>query len=189
MGARDWIRRRVTFANVVSLIALFVALGGTSYAAITITGKNVKNGSLTGKDIQDGSVGTLDVKNGGLLAKDFKAGQLPKGPKGDNGLNGTNGTSGANGATNVVLRQVETPFTTAGANAEVPCAAGERATGGGSSYSTNGVGVAKPVVLYSRPVTNTPPYTTPDTWEAAMRNDDGATGEYELFVYVVCASP
>jgi hypothetical protein len=186
MGWRDRIRRGLSFANVVSLLALFVALGGTSYAAIAITGKNVKNGSLTGKDLKDGSVGTLDVKNGGLLAKDFKAGQLPKG---DDGLNGKDGAHGANGATNVVLRQVETPFTTAGANAEVPCAAGERATGGGSSYSTNAVGVAKPVVLLSRPVTNTAPYTTPDGWEAAMRNDDGATGEYELFVYVVCASP
>jgi len=30
---RQWIRGQLTFANVVSLAALFVALGGTAYAA------------------------------------------------------------------------------------------------------------------------------------------------------------
>jgi hypothetical protein len=34
------IRAKATFANVTSLLALFIALGGTSYTALTITGKN-----------------------------------------------------------------------------------------------------------------------------------------------------
>lgn len=37
-------------ALAISLIALFVSLGGTGYAAIEITGKNVKHSSLTGSD-------------------------------------------------------------------------------------------------------------------------------------------
>ncbi len=37
------LRRRISSAHVIALAALFVSLGGTSYAAITITGKNVKN--------------------------------------------------------------------------------------------------------------------------------------------------
>jgi hypothetical protein len=75
----------------VALVALFVAMGGTGYAAITITGQNVKDGSLSGKDVTDNSLGTNDIKDGNLLAKDFKAGQLPAagqgsvGPKGDKG--------------------------------------------------------------------------------------------------------
>jgi hypothetical protein len=32
-------RQRLTFANVTSVIALFVALGGSSYAAVKIDGK------------------------------------------------------------------------------------------------------------------------------------------------------
>jgi hypothetical protein len=71
-------------------IAVFVALGGSSYAAVAITGKNVKNSSLTGKDVKDRS----------LLARDFRSGQLPAGPqgaKGDPGAPGTPGTPGAPG--------------------------------------------------------------------------------------------
>lgn len=59
-------RRHLSFANVVSLIALFVALGGTSYAALTISGKNVKNRSLTGKDIKRNSLGPKEIKEGKL---------------------------------------------------------------------------------------------------------------------------
>ena len=38
--------RRLSYANVVATLALFVALGGSSYAAIRITGKNVVDGTL-----------------------------------------------------------------------------------------------------------------------------------------------
>jgi hypothetical protein len=34
-------RRRLTFANVVAVIALFLALGGTVYAAGKISGKTI----------------------------------------------------------------------------------------------------------------------------------------------------
>jgi hypothetical protein len=71
--------RRFTFANAIAAIALFVSLGGTGYAALAITGKNVTNGSLTGIDIRNNSVRSIDVTDGTLLAKDFKAGQLPVG--------------------------------------------------------------------------------------------------------------
>jgi hypothetical protein len=60
--------------NVVAYLALFVALGGTSYAATqlpknsvgtkqikkgAVTGKKVKDGSLTGADINAGTLGTV----------------------------------------------------------------------------------------------------------------------------------
>ena len=79
------LRNRLTFANVVSVLALFVALGGSSYAAIKVTGKNVKDSSLTGKDIKNSSLTSSDVKNRSLLSKDFKTGQLPAGPRGPGG--------------------------------------------------------------------------------------------------------
>lgn len=83
--------RRPSHATIVAYLALFVALGGSSYAAITITGKNVKNSSLTGKDVKNSSLTTSDVKNRSLLKKDFKPGQLPAGPKGDKGDRGEPG--------------------------------------------------------------------------------------------------
>lgn len=43
-------------AMAVALLALFVALGGGAYAAIVVTGKNVKNASLTGVDFKKRSL-------------------------------------------------------------------------------------------------------------------------------------
>jgi hypothetical protein len=83
VGMFTHLARRLTFANVVAALALFVALGGTGYAAFAVTGKNVVNGSLTG----------ADVRNGTLLAKDFKTGQLPAGEPGPPGPPGTVDTS------------------------------------------------------------------------------------------------
>jgi hypothetical protein len=91
------LRSRLTFANVTSAMALFVALGGSSYAALTVTGKNVKDSSLTGADIKNSSLGTRDIKNRSLLGKDFKAGQLPAGPQGPQGPRGLQGTQGPQG--------------------------------------------------------------------------------------------
>jgi hypothetical protein len=66
------LRGRVTYANVVATLALFIALGGTSVAAVQL-GRN----SVKAKQIAPGAVGTSEVKNGGLKAVDFAKGQLP----------------------------------------------------------------------------------------------------------------
>jgi hypothetical protein len=117
---RPSMRERLSYANVMATIAVFMALGGSSYAAIKITGKNVKDNSLTGADIKNNTVGTRDIQNnsvGGpdiraeavnsddvendsLLAQDFKPGQLPagaQGPKGDTGAPGPQGPKGDTG--------------------------------------------------------------------------------------------
>lgn len=91
------VRRHLTYANVVSSLCLLIVLGGgTAYAAITITGKNVDNGSLTGADIKNNSVTGSDVKS--LTARDFKGGKLPAGPQGATGPQGPQGATGQAGA-------------------------------------------------------------------------------------------
>jgi hypothetical protein len=62
---------RPTPALVIAVIALFVAMGGTGYAALKVTGKNVKNGSLSGKD----------VKKNSLTGKQIAESKLAKVPK------------------------------------------------------------------------------------------------------------
>jgi hypothetical protein len=47
--------RRHTAA--VAYLALFAALGGTAYAAVTVTGKNIKDGTVTGRDVKNSSLG------------------------------------------------------------------------------------------------------------------------------------
>ena len=64
------LRRRPSPAMVVSLIALFVALGGSAYA-LTITGASVKNRSLTGKDIRKNSLSGTEIR-------ESRVGKVPK---------------------------------------------------------------------------------------------------------------
>jgi hypothetical protein len=180
------LRSRLTYANVVATLALFVALGGSSYAALTVTGKNVKNSSLTGKDVKNSSLTTSDVKNRSLLAKDFKTGQLPQGVTGPQG---TPGKDGRNGATNVVVRRGEA--TTGGdATGNVFCDPGERAVAGGASR-TGGIGGGDtlrgsfPTILQGGVVTPAPSGVTPTGWDSGIN----ASGGGDVVFYVVCASP
>jgi hypothetical protein len=80
----------------VGLLALFIALGGTSYAAVKLPA-----GSVGGKQLARNAVSSPKVRNGSLLKRDFKAGQLPAGApgaKGDAGAAGPQGPAGADGA-------------------------------------------------------------------------------------------
>ncbi len=52
--------------NVVAYLALFVALGGTSYAAVnlpagSVSSKQLRNGAVTNKKLAKGSVGAADL--------------------------------------------------------------------------------------------------------------------------------
>lgn len=100
-----------TPAFVVAVTALFVALGGTSYAVSqigtlditdnSVLSRDVRDGTIRSVDIKDGSVYSSDVANGSLKGQDFAPGTLlkgDKGAKGDTGAPGTNGTNGTNGA-------------------------------------------------------------------------------------------
>jgi hypothetical protein len=87
--------RRPSHGTVVAYLALFVALGGSSYAAVTL-----KRNSVKSKHIARNAITSPKVRDGSLLIRDFAAGQIPagaKGEKGDRGEQGTNGTNGTNG--------------------------------------------------------------------------------------------
>jgi len=75
-------RRHITPSLIISVIALFVALGGASYAAIKIPRNSVgsaqiKKNAVTSAKIKKNAVTSAKVKDRSLLAKDFKAGQIP----------------------------------------------------------------------------------------------------------------
>jgi hypothetical protein len=61
-------RPRLTYANVVATLALFVALGGSSYAALKISGKEIKAHTITGKNIKRNSLGRRQIKESNLSA-------------------------------------------------------------------------------------------------------------------------
>jgi hypothetical protein len=82
------LRRSCSFANLTAATALFIALGGTSYAAITIPQHSVGSAQL-----RTNAVTSAKVKDHSLLSKDFKSGQLPAGPAGPQGPKGKDGTA------------------------------------------------------------------------------------------------
>lgn len=95
---------RPSHATVVAYLALFVALGGSSYAALKIGSRqivnngvrsvDIRNNDVRGKDVRNNSLTGADVANGRLLARDFAAGQLPKGDPGPAGQTGPPGPGG-----------------------------------------------------------------------------------------------
>lgn len=90
--------RRHVARHAVAYVALFMSLGGTSYAAITITGASVRDGSLTSRDIADGSLAGRDVRDASIGISDLSAAaRATRGEKGDAGERGPAGPQGARG--------------------------------------------------------------------------------------------
>jgi len=78
------LRGRLTYANVIATIALFIALGGASYAALKLP----KN-SVGTKQLKKGAVSLSKIKTSAQTSlkgqKGDKGNQGPQGPKGDQG--------------------------------------------------------------------------------------------------------
>ena len=89
--------------SAVGYVALFAALGGTSYAAVTLGPGSVKsrqlaNGAVTHAKLARHSVRANNLRAHSLTGSAFEPGALAKALKRTSGGNGTNGTNGAGGA-------------------------------------------------------------------------------------------
>lgn len=60
------VRRRITYANVMSTVAVVIATAGTAYAAVLIGSPQIKNNSVKSVDIKNGTLQGTDVQNGSL---------------------------------------------------------------------------------------------------------------------------
>ena len=90
------IARRLSFANVVSMLALFVALGGSSYAAMkvgsdeivdnSVRGRDIHEDTVRGTDIRDGDVKGRDVRDNTLTGEDLKESTLEAVPRAEDAL-------------------------------------------------------------------------------------------------------
>jgi hypothetical protein len=96
---------RISPGSVLALIALFVALGGVSYAAVTINGKNIQNNSIPGKKLKNRAVTNAKVKANSLRANRLTAGARAslRGAQGERGPQGLAGPQGPQGAAGTAL--------------------------------------------------------------------------------------
>jgi hypothetical protein len=197
--------RGLTYTDVIATLALFVALGGSSYAALTITGGDIRNGTLTGSDLKDESVTRRDVDNStitgsdlkdrsvtssdiddeSLRATDLKAGQAAAGPTGPQGAPGET-RAPTRRAVDVLLRTGETAEATAG------CEPGEVAVGGGAGHDGRpddfvAILADEPLKADGSPPADGQPATQ---WRAIGQNTLLAgPPEARMTVYVLCAKP
>lgn len=77
------IRERLTYANVVATLALFLALGGGAYAAKQIRGKDIADRSIGARDIRKGALTGTEIARGAIsrakLSRGLRAQLRPDG--------------------------------------------------------------------------------------------------------------
>src|SRR6266480_664099 len=76
----DKVRARLTYANVMATIAVFVALGGSGYAAVTLNGRQLKNRSVAGKKLKKNTLTGTEIN-------ESKLGKVPSAKLATNALN------------------------------------------------------------------------------------------------------
>lgn len=197
------ISSRLSYANVVATLALFLALGGGAYAAVKLPAN-----SVGAKQIKKGAVRSADVKDASLLVEDFRGGELPAGPKGAQGPagargpagaqgpqgpgcppadpacrgpQGTPGANGLNGATNVTVRTgAASPSNALLSIAR--CQPGQRATGGGGAGGP--IVQSAPYLIDEHAGLDQPAGNgiIPNAWGVTLASGTASS-------WVVCASP
>jgi hypothetical protein len=95
----DGLRSRLTYANVMSTIAVFAALTtGGAYAAGKITAGDISKNAVHSKHIKRNAVTTLKIRDRAITAAKLADGveglRGPVGPKGDQGPQGSTGRVG-----------------------------------------------------------------------------------------------
>jgi len=189
-------------STAVAYLALFAALGGSAYAAVTVTGKNITDGTITGRDIKNRSLGTNKLSATAVSSLTGQPGPAgPQGPKGDKGERGPAGPTGATGPQGQIgpqgeqgVRGLQGPpgpsgisgwqYVTAGKDIgpgyardfSVACPNGKKVLGGG---------VATTPDPYGTEVLETAPNGLGTGWVAAVRNHNNQT--YTSYVWAICA--
>lgn len=78
------VRKRLTYANVMSSIAVFLVLGGAAFAASqlpknSVGSKQLKNNAVTTAKIKNNAVTTAKIKNGAIISSKLAAGAVEGG--------------------------------------------------------------------------------------------------------------
>ena len=206
--------RRPSAALVVAMVALFAALGGTGYAAATLSGRDIQKRSipanrvvpnaLTGSQINESKLGPVPVAQQALTAQTAaSATNAGHATSADTATNATNATNAANAqdsqklqgrdatafiANSVRVVSVQSTVPTGGSDSvTVSCAANEKGIGGGAAWMQ--VGTELPTQLDAQLNSSYPLPSTGGTnnmtgWRAVGVNRAGA--DRVLRAYAIC---
>jgi hypothetical protein len=195
-------------STVAAYLALFVALGGTSYAAIKLPANSVGS-----REIKSRSVQTSDLATSARLSKTnrvFRAAVTDvvldpgtqsvvnalagavKGEKGETGIGGEKGPVGAAGPTGAdgidgvsgyVIRDAYSSVLDAGetGGAVAKCEDGERVISGGGRFEADGLSGALPVASYPQDDTGV------SGWSVIYSNGGSGSPSGKVHAFAVCA--
>lgn len=184
--------KHLTPSLAVSMIALFVALGGSSYAAVTLH----KN-SVTSTTIRDGSIRLADLNKSIRPQKSNRlfrsavvdtitdpASGVHINVQSEPGIVGPQGASGAQGAAGpaaVTRREAVGPDVNAGQNsgATISCDPGEKIMGGGARFEA-ATGTGGALLTLSQPADGA------QGWSANYSTGQATSGHVRVFA--LCGS-
>jgi hypothetical protein len=215
MSTRSLLRRCFRHHTAaVAYVALVLGLGGTAYAAITVTGENIVDGSITSADIGTSEVKTTnlafdgvttdklgtnavtgtkvadesltgnDVKNGSLTGLDVADGLLSGADLADNSVKGED-------INLEVYRSVEitSESQTHQKTAEATCAPGYTVLGGGGRVTSSLFSGS--YIEYVVELNASSPSSNGQGWRVVASHDadsrDESTLTFRLTAYAICA--
>jgi len=182
----------------VAYLALFAALGGSAYAAVIVTGKNIKDGTVTGRDVKNRSLGTSELSPTALSSLAGGRGPAgPQGPQGDRGERGPAGPTGDTGSpgpqgpqgpagprgpsgiSNYHLEVSPVP------GVSVPGNQGAEVTVRCTTGKVLGGGVANDPVRTSQKVAQSAPLSGGAGWTSVIVNE--STAPFTAYAWAICA--
>ena len=167
----QWIRSHLSFANLVSLMALFIALGGTTYAAVTLPKNSVgtsqikKNGvgvseikknGVRASEINRNAVGASEIRSNAVASGDIADSSVGTGDVADSSLGANDLQAGLLNFPSITAQtEVATVALANNSSASytVTCPAGQQAIGGGGRGDATDSEYT--IVTSSRPVIST----------------------------------
>jgi hypothetical protein len=184
--------------HVVGYLALFITVGGTSYAAARLPANSVgtaqlRKGAVTAPKLAKRAVDTTKVKNATLVAADFAPGQIPQGSKGATGPQGATGPTGAKGdpgpagVTDILLATGSSGSDGSSPKfARAACPAGYSVVGGG--FTRTGETTA-PIFLDDSSVQGSRAFTPPlGGWIVSAHAQSGYTNAWSIQAVAICMS-
>jgi len=203
----QWIRSHLSFANVISMIALFVALGGTTYAAVqlpknSVGSKQIKKRAVRGKHINRNAVSANKIQDNAISSPKIADGTVFSADLGDNSVGSGKVIDGSlqevDLAPGLLDINVTVQFTQAaddlanGAETSVDaqCLPGQIALGGGTRGDLTNSELTK--ITASRPIISDSNSGAPADdgtftgWRGTFVNENNGAG-IRPEVWVICA--
>lgn len=190
-------RHRPSPSMIVSMVALFVALSGVSYAALlanSVGPKQIRKNAVRSSEVKNNNLLGIDVKDGSLAGADLASNSVSGAKVVDGSLSGGDVVSGTFLGGVVTVQREDLALAEASTTGiEVPCPAGATVIGGGSSVDQSSsddihLTVSRPFRTTAGAEGSLPvDGETFDAWRVVYRNPTGGTAAATARAFAICA--